>query len=189
VSPGQGYTLTYDVTTCGGTYTRVSAAWIDWNQNFVFDAGEMLAAPSTTTLALQTISTTFTVPSDAVNGQTRLRVMVQERSTATLGPCDPFGYGGVKDFTIQVGKGGGGSAGGSSGALAVLLIMIFCPLGYLAAGTAWGYKQGKSGREAVPHWEHIVNSPRYFVTGITTSIQWVKTKLGRGGTSGEFAEI
>ena len=46
------------------------------------------------------------MPADAVLASTRMRVMVQERSTPTLGPCDVFSYGGVKDFGIIVGTGG-----------------------------------------------------------------------------------
>ena len=33
---GQSYTLFYDVTTCGGPYTRAGQAWIDWEGNVFF---------------------------------------------------------------------------------------------------------------------------------------------------------
>ena len=46
------------------------------------------------------------MPADAVLATTRMRVMVKETTNSTLGPCDSFGYGGVKDFGIIVGTGG-----------------------------------------------------------------------------------
>lgn len=100
---GRNYTLAYTVTTCGGTYTRFSGAWIDFNQNQVFDANETITPNNTmTTNPSQTIYSSFTVPNNTRIGNTRLRVMVQERGTPGMGPCDPFGYGGVKDFSIRV---------------------------------------------------------------------------------------
>ncbi len=93
------------------------------------------------------------MPADAVLASTRMRVMVQERSTPTLGPCDVFGYGGVKDFGITVGTGGGGGGGGDgsmSGGdwFLITVFAIGLPV-YLAAGIGLNHKNGKTGMDLV----------------------------------------
>jgi len=54
------------------------------------------------------MSFAFTVPSNAPNGRTRMRVQVQEigsTSTTTINPCAMFEWGDTKDFTIVVSAG------------------------------------------------------------------------------------
>jgi hypothetical protein len=68
-----------------------------------------------------------------------MRVMVQERSTPTLGPCDVYGYGGVKDFGISVNPAGPPSPVGS-----ILLVMYTdasCGTGavkFAGSNATWG---------------------------------------------------
>jgi len=99
---GKTYTLTTTVTTCGNSFPTLSGAWIDWNQNQVFDSDETLG-PFTTSKAA--VSWNFTVPSAAVSGSTRLRVQAQETQATTLNPCSSFPYGATKDFTVVVNRG------------------------------------------------------------------------------------
>jgi hypothetical protein len=47
-----------------------------------------------------TLSATFTVPSDAQLGTTRMRVTMKYNSAATA--CETFSYGEVEDYTINV---------------------------------------------------------------------------------------
>jgi len=92
------YTLSTTVTSCGGLYSSLVGAWIDWNQNSIFEDNEIVGAFST----LRNVTWNFSVPSAALIGTTRLRVQVQETLSSTLNPCQLFAYGGTKDFTIQV---------------------------------------------------------------------------------------
>jgi len=101
VSSGKTYTLTTTVDTCGNNYPTVCGAWIDWNQNLVFDPQEVLGPFSK---AKNRVSWNFTVPASAVSGPTRMRVQVQETQAASIFPCEFFTYGATKDFNITVTK-------------------------------------------------------------------------------------
>lgn len=104
VYPGQTYTISYNVTSCGGTYSTRSQAYADWNHNYQFDSWEALFPVSSQTGLLQF---SFTVPLNTPEtpvelGNTRLRVTVQESTTSGVDPCAYFGYGGTKDYTLEV---------------------------------------------------------------------------------------
>lgn len=103
---GSAYTITIQFGTCGGNYSGVGEAWIDYNLNGVFEASESLGtwqgAPPT---AISNFN--FTVPTGSVNGSTRLRVMQHEAGTLPLDPCASFAWGSVTDFTIVI-QGGTG---------------------------------------------------------------------------------
>jgi len=92
------YTLSTTVTTCGGTYTSVSGAWIDYDQNGVFDTNELLGNFTTS----KNPSWSFTVPESAKPGKTRLRVQTQETIGSTLNPCASFDFGATKDFSVEI---------------------------------------------------------------------------------------
>lgn len=186
ISAGDDYTMTYAVTTCGGTYTRVSAVWIDFNCNEVFDDNEMLQAPTTTSAASQVVSITFTVPPDAVSGTSRMRVAVQERATPTLGPCDPFGYGGVKDFGITIGGGGRGAGGLSGGSWFLIVVFaILLPI-YGIGGAALNHKNGQTGIDLVPNLSFWREFPAYVKEGFTVTVNKLK---GLTGKTEEYGEI
>merc|ERR1711871_1862582 len=112
------YTLTYDVTTCGANaFTRASAAWVDWNNNQVFEENELLGPTHSTAsvTVLETVTVVFSVPANTPDMTTRLRVMVQETSASNLDPCALYPYGGAKDFGIAISASGNGGSGGGSG--------------------------------------------------------------------------
>jgi hypothetical protein len=183
---GGSYTLNYHVTTCGGTYTRVSAAWIDFNQNGVWEDTEMLGGSSvTTTTADNLVAQDFTVPADAVDGPTMLRVAVQERATPSLSPCDAFGYGGVKDFSINIGgKGAGGLSDGSW--FLIVVFGIFLPV-YTVGGAAFNHNQGKTGIELVPNLDFWRDFPTNVKAGVEKTIGFCKGLAGK--KTDDFAEI
>jgi hypothetical protein len=186
ISAGESYTVVYHVTTCGGTYTRVSAVWIDFNCDQTFSADEMLQAPTVSSSANDVITINFDVPSDAVDGESRMRVAVQERANPTLNPCDPFGYGGVKDFGITIG--GSGRAGGLSGGSWFLIVVfgIFLPV-YLVGGAAWQHKNGHTGVELIIHLEFWKEFPNYVKEGFAVTKAKLMALSGKG--TEEYGEI
>ena len=88
--------------TCGGSYGGAVAAWIDFNADGDFDdAGEQLGAVSGTPTFVQDF--TFIVPSTAVLGGSRLRVVQQEGGSATsIAPCNSFSWGSVEDYKLRI---------------------------------------------------------------------------------------
>lgn len=76
--------------------------WIDWNRDGVFsDATELVVNRRST--SANNLSTTFTVPSTARNGTTRMRVSMKWNSAQTS--CETFSYGEVEDYNVVVSGG------------------------------------------------------------------------------------
>jgi len=99
---GATYTLNYVINSCGTAYPVRSAAWIDWNADFAFQASEQLF-PSSVSFGNQAWN--FTVPATAESGLTRLRVQVQEYGVDPLNPCEQFNYGATTDFGVTIKSG------------------------------------------------------------------------------------
>jgi len=96
------YIFTTNVTTCGNAFPTLTGAWVDWNQNTIFEENEALGPFST---GKNIVQWSFTVPAAALTGKTRLRVQVQETSASTITPCASFPYGATKDFSVDVRSG------------------------------------------------------------------------------------
>lgn len=100
---GSPYSISIQFGTCGGNYSGAGEAWIDYNQNSIFEASESIGTwvgiPPT---ALSTFN--FTVPATATMGPTRMRVIQQEGGGATppLDPCASFTWGSSTDFLIDI---------------------------------------------------------------------------------------
>ncbi len=81
------------------TYNEYWKIWIDYNQDLDFDdAGELVYDSGSASPAA--VVGTFTIPSDATTGQTRLRVSMKWDDPQTA--CEAFQYGEVEDYTIQI---------------------------------------------------------------------------------------
>lgn len=121
VKPGGSYTLRATATTCNMVLPRMAAAWIDYNDNKVWEENEKLGEFRAEGSARnQEVSFPFTPPCDAATGATvRMRVIVVESGQPGLLACEAFNWGGAKDFSIQIltspgaACGGGGLSGGS----------------------------------------------------------------------------
>jgi hypothetical protein len=100
VTIGLAYSIDVTFGTCGSSYSGAGEVWIDWNQNYTFDAGESIGTWSGSPPSLQTFN--FTVPAGATTGATRMRVMQHESGSIPLDPCGGFTWGSVVDFTVNV---------------------------------------------------------------------------------------
>ncbi|NRA11957.1 MAG: hypothetical protein HRT57_08400, partial [Crocinitomicaceae bacterium] len=104
VTAGSGYTANVGFGTCGGNYGGAGEAWIDWNQNDIFDAGESIGIwAGIPPVAVSAFA--FVVPLTAYNGTTRMRVIQQESGANPLDPCASFNWGSVIDVSIVVSGG------------------------------------------------------------------------------------
>ncbi|TCO38350.1 GEVED domain-containing protein [Dokdonella fugitiva] len=104
-----------------GNFTTYISAYIDWNHNGTFDAGEGTNVGSITnstgTDGKQAVGT-ITVPSGALSGATRMRVIKKYSSSVNYpGACNTDGYGQAEDYTITVGGDPAYTVGGTVGGL------------------------------------------------------------------------
>ncbi len=93
------YTITITPTWSGTLYNEGEAVWIDYNHDGDFDdAGEQVASISASETS--PVSATFTVPSSALTGATRMRVSMKYNGIPTA--CETFSYGEVEDYTVNI---------------------------------------------------------------------------------------
>ncbi|MEN9743474.1 MAG: hypothetical protein RLZZ65_1279 [Bacteroidota bacterium] len=104
LNAGASYTISVKFGTCNGNYAGVGEAWLDFDQNGNFDPYESLGTWAGTPPAPVQVWT-FTVPPNAVNGLTRLRVMQREAGSLPLNPCGTYQWGSVTDFGITLANG------------------------------------------------------------------------------------
>lgn len=86
-----------------GNFTALAFAWIDWNQNCLFDVNEGydLGSANNTADGLTSFSPlNITVPSSALPGTTKMRVSCKYSTSPTS--CDTNFDGEVEDYTIEV---------------------------------------------------------------------------------------
>jgi bacillolysin len=81
------------------TYKEYWGVWIDYNKNGTFENSEKMVSVSTSTSANN--SYTFTVPTTALSGTTRMRVSMKRSATPTA--CETFNNGEVEDYTVNIG--------------------------------------------------------------------------------------
>jgi len=96
----QGYeTMSFDLNT---TYTPAFGyqvnTWIDWNSNFVFDAGELMGTASGTPSTNQQI----VIPVGTPVGDYRMRVRGAYGPTSNPPACGSANWGSAVDFTMTV---------------------------------------------------------------------------------------
>ena len=99
LSKGTAYTITITPSWTGTVYSEGYGVWIDYNGDKDFDdAGELVwsNAASTTT----PVSGSFTVPTSALTGATRMRVAMRYNTTPSA--CGAFDYGQVEDYTVNL---------------------------------------------------------------------------------------
>lgn len=101
---GNSYTISIQFGTCGGNYSSAAQAWIDFNQNSIFESGESIGSWSgTPPTAMSNFN--FTVPAIATTGSTRLRIIQQEAGALPLNPCASFTWGSAVDFSVNIQNG------------------------------------------------------------------------------------
>lgn len=80
-------------------YTEYFKVYIDYNKDGDFtDAGELVASYSSSSSG--TLSKTFTVPTTAALGTTRLRIVMSDNSSTTS--CGTYSYGETEDYTVNI---------------------------------------------------------------------------------------
>ncbi|MBA6154937.1 endonuclease [Tenacibaculum sp. S7007] len=83
----------------GSSYTENWRVWIDFNKNGTFDSNEEVVSGSSSSSG--NLSYTFSVPSSALSGKTRMRVSMKWNGAPTA--CETFSYGEVEDYSVNIG--------------------------------------------------------------------------------------
>lgn len=101
---GSAVPISIQIGTCGGDYNSGTAVFIDYNQNGTFaDAGEKVLGITGTSIGPHTVNGNFTIPTSAIPGNTRMRVINEENATgSSITACGTFGYGETEDYTITI---------------------------------------------------------------------------------------
>ncbi len=99
LSTNSSVTITITPTWSGRTFAEAYAVWIDYNKDGIFsNTNERVWSKSASTDT--PVSGTFTVPSNASTGTTRLRVAMKYNGIPT--PCESFSFGEVEDYTVNI---------------------------------------------------------------------------------------
>lgn len=122
VSAGASHSITIQVITCGNSYARTSAVWIDFNGNQKFETWEKVGeakvdpvkdpvlvtmefkSPSKTSSKVTDAKAMYLSPNNKPNS--RMRVQVVENGFDPMDPCLQFPYGAVQDFPVISVSGG-----------------------------------------------------------------------------------
>lgn len=92
-------TITFSAGFTATAYTEYWSVWIDYNKNGTFETTEQVATGSSSSSA--NLTATFTVPTTALAGNTRMRVSMKYNAAPTA--CETFSYGEVEDYTVNIG--------------------------------------------------------------------------------------
>jgi chitodextrinase len=96
---GTSNTITITPTWTGTVFREAYRVWIDYNKDGDFlDAGEQVVNVSRTTAT--PIARSFTVPTTALLGSTRMRVSMKYNASPTS--CEIFADGEVEDYTVNI---------------------------------------------------------------------------------------
>jgi len=99
LAQGTSYTITVTPTWTGTVYSEGYAVWIDYNADGDFgDTGELVWSKATSKTT--PVSGTFSIPTGANTGTTRMRVSMKYNGIPTA--CEAFSYGEVEDYTVNI---------------------------------------------------------------------------------------
>ncbi len=99
-----GNTYTLSVVMGSNCCNNHISAWIDYNQNYSFEAGAEQIAALTNIAGYSVHTISFTVPSWAKNGSARLRVR-EVYGISTMNACTTYGQGETEDYVLTIANG------------------------------------------------------------------------------------
>lgn len=103
VNRNETYNLSVNVNTLGGT--NYTAAWIDWNNNNIFEASEQVLLGNVTggTNVNSGLVASVTIPTTALIGETVMRVRTKQSAENTMPqPCGAEANGETEDYAINI---------------------------------------------------------------------------------------
>ena len=95
----------YNLQVTAGSYTyQAFAAWIDYNDNFIFEASEKIGfSPAYTTAPFETVTFQINLACTPPLGVHRMRVRgVYATAGSTIDPCATYYYGETEDYNVNI---------------------------------------------------------------------------------------
>jgi len=89
----------HDLTVTSGWSTQYISVWIDYNDNFFFEANEMVVDGVQSNLGT---TTPITIAANATLGQHLLRIKSGDNQATTQDPCMDMTYGETEDYTVNL---------------------------------------------------------------------------------------
>ena len=100
---GVSYPMSVQAYFFGATsYANWVTAYIDYNQNGIFEATEVAFSQNNPNATPFTTTGSVLIPLTASLGNTRMRVILVESASALSSPCASFSWGEVEDYTINI---------------------------------------------------------------------------------------
>ncbi|UKN03885.1 T9SS type A sorting domain-containing protein [Paracrocinitomix mangrovi] len=99
VQKDQSYNISLTPGFASSSYNEYWKVWIDYNQDGDFDDNGELAFDAGT-MSSSTVNGAITISSNALVGETRMRVSM--KYNASQSPCEAFSYGEVEDYTLNI---------------------------------------------------------------------------------------
>ena len=97
----QGVNTTVEVSFATG-FTYDTNIWIDFNDDLVFDASELVFSGESTNANPTTLDASFVMPATAPLGEHRMRIGTADSGQGTPNPCYNGSWGVTLDFTVNV---------------------------------------------------------------------------------------
>lgn len=91
--------MSHDVTVTSGYNPQYFSMWIDYNDNFFFEASEQVISSFQSNLGA---TTSFNLPANAVLGEHLVRAKSSDVITNTEDPCTDMQYGETEDYMVNL---------------------------------------------------------------------------------------
>ena len=101
VTTNQGSNINLQITFATG-YDYNTYVWIDFNDNYIFDGGELVATNVSTNTNPTTLDASFLMPAGATLGLHTMRLGTSDFEQTTPDPCYTGSYGVYLDFKVNV---------------------------------------------------------------------------------------
>ncbi|OFX46742.1 MAG: hypothetical protein A2046_01160, partial [Bacteroidetes bacterium GWA2_30_7] len=104
LTQGLSVSFSIQIGTCGGNYSNGTAIFIDYNQNGdLTDAGERVYGDAVTVYGTHYVTGSFVVPTDALIGNTFMRVInIEGTAGASINPCITYTWGETEDYIVNI---------------------------------------------------------------------------------------
>ncbi len=182
LSGGVPYTLTVTPGPSTSTTGSILSVWIDANHNFLFEASEWTQVATNAPVGTPT-NVSIIVPSNAVQGQTGLRIRSRNtgNSNGATDACSNFGSGETKDFTVTIGA--PAACPGVTGPGATNITATGATVNFTPATGVTSYTVTATPTSGTPITQTGTTSP-ITLTGLTASTLYTVSIVGNCGASG-----